>query len=373
MTTIEPVLFSVERELESWADSVARLPAQVRKAIEDGQGELAARLLVAGGERRVNWLTNVVFHTRHKRLRGREIRPGETDLAGKWLEIRRDVVLPMLRAPVPVPPAPPVASQTFPLAPTPTRPMAEWRQQALKVAGIDPAKWQPVKKFKHNRPIVERVYAYYMGLFNRNENLLWAGMAKLAGGTVFRALLDIHFQIEAKIGAGNPTVFGGFEIGSLAVMEMRLIEAQQAIFEDLAWQHQAFVEKGLKELEAFQGVPISAWRDIASNDSARVWHGNKALLRREQEVILAPFYQAVRDMTDMDMIPKQMSERAESPIPDGKPFRVVVPGGDITLLADRWKWIETDMLPAYQRLTPERRRKLVNHPLTELANRRWPS
>jgi hypothetical protein len=60
-----PVLFSVESELESWADSVARLPAQVRKAIEDGQGELAARLLVAGGERRENWLTNVVFHTRH--------------------------------------------------------------------------------------------------------------------------------------------------------------------------------------------------------------------------------------------------------------------------------------------------------------------
>ena len=63
---------------------------------------------------------------------------------------------------------------------------------------------------------------------------------------------------------------------------------------------------------------------------------------------------------------------ALSPVPGGKPFREVVPGGDITVFEDRWKWIETDMLPAYERLTPQRRRQPVDTPLGELAARRWP-
>lgn len=364
-----PVLFSVEGELETWADTLLRLPARVRAAIQDGFEPVAVTLLIAGGKRNENWLTDVVFHVRHPELRGRKIRPGERKLAQEWLDIRNLIVRPLLLAPVPA--APPVSP--VPVVPAaPTRSVTDWLQRALQAAGIDPAKWQPVKKFRHNRPIVERVYSYYMGLFNRNENLMWAGMAKLAGGTVFRALLDTQFLIEAKISAGNPTIAGGFEIGTLGELQMRLIEAQRSIFEDLAWQHQAFVEAGLPELVAHPGVPVDAWRDIASGDAARVRNGNKALLRREQEVILAPFYQAVRDMKDFDLVPRQMSEKAESPIPDGKPFRVVVPGGDITVFADRWKWIETDMLPAYLRLTPERRRQLVKHPLIDLAKRNWP-
>ncbi|HKN55951.1 MAG TPA: hypothetical protein VJX66_25880, partial [Amycolatopsis sp.] len=356
--------FSVEHELEDWADTVARLPILARAALKAGNAPLAVRLLVSGGRRDENWLTDIVFHARHPELHGRAIRPGERALTRDWTAIRTDIVRPALAAP----PAPAGPAVSAPLA----LPVPEWQRRALAAAGIDPVKWNPGNGFELNRPIVERVYAYYMGLFARNENLLWAGMAKLAGGAVFQGLILAQQQFDtAKWGIGqDPSA--GVVVNLAHALQVVLLQTQQAIFADLAWQHQAFVEAGLPELVAAAGVPVDAWRDIASGVQGRVRRGNRALLRREQEIIVAPFYTKIRDLKDFDLIPDQMSREALSPIPGGKPFREVVPDGDITVFADRWKWIETDMLPAYEGLTPQRRRQLVNTPLADLAKRRWP-
>jgi len=151
-----------------------------------------------------------------------------------------------------------------------------------------------------------------------------------------------------------------------------LLATQRAIFEDLAWQHEAFVQAGPAEPAATAGAQADAWRDIGSGDPGRIRRGNRELLLREQKTVVAPFYGEIRAMKDFDMIPDRMSREALSPIPGGKPFREVVPGGDITVFEDRWKWIETDMLPAYEGLTPQRRRRLVGTPLGDLAARRWP-
>jgi hypothetical protein len=363
--------FSVEGELESWADTLLRLPAQVRAAIRAGRAEDAVRLLVAGGKRDENWLTDVAFHTRRPGLHGRAIRPGERALAQEWTAIRTSVVQPLLlsaSAPAPVTP-PPVA------APAPrVRSVTEWRQRALAAAGIDPARWDPDAGFKDNETVVERVYAYDMGVFNHNENLLWAGMAKLAGAQVHRGLAVTQATMDAAAMTADQVPTADVIIGYASMVQVKLLVGQRAIFEDLAWQHQAFVEAGLPALMALSapGLPLDAWRDIASGEPGRVRRGNKVLLRREQEVVLAPCYASIRAIPDFDQIPERMSADALSPVPGGKPFREVVPGGDITVFADRWKWIETDMLPAYERLTPERRRQLVNTPLTDLAARRLP-
>jgi hypothetical protein len=252
--------------------------------------------------------------------------------------------------------------------------VADWRRQALQSAGIDPATWNPDAGFKYNERIVERAYAYYMGLFNHNENLLWAGMAKLAGGQVYRGLTITQTSIDAAAMTSDQVPSADVIIFYASIVQVELLIAQRAIFEDLAWQHQAFAEGGLPALVAASaaGVPVDGWRDIASGDHGRVRRGNRALLRREQEVVLAPFYASIRDIPDLDQIPKRMYADALSPIPGGKPFREVVPGGDITLYRDRWRWIETDMLPAYEQLTPGRRRQLVNTPLADLAAQRWP-
>jgi hypothetical protein len=458
--------FSVEGELLMWATELAQAPRQVRESFGRRAEMQAVRVLVDSGARDEEWLTNLVFHARHRELGGRSIRPDEPRLAHEWQAIRDDeiqpclagdamdpgappesavvrtegespggvfdvvrdvlatnavhsalaggernenrltdigyralpgggapikagdprfaelseqwirirdrIVRPLLRAPAPPAPAP--APPHKALAAQPVRPVADWRRRALQSAGIDPAKWNPDAGFKSNKRIVEQVYAYDMGLFNHNENLLWAGMAKLAGGQVYRGLTITQASIDAAAMTSDQVPSADVIIYYAFIVQVKLLIAQRAIFEDLAWQHQAIVEGGLPALVAASaaGVPVDAWRDIASGDHGRVRRGNRALLRREQEVVLAPFYASIRDIKDFDQIPEQMSANALSPIPGGKPFREVVPGGDITLFRDRWRWIETDMLPAYEQLTPGRRRQLVNTPLADLAAQRWP-
>ncbi|MDN3522548.1 hypothetical protein [Halomonas ramblicola] len=263
----------------------------------------------------------------------------------------------------------------------------EWLERAYAEAGIDAGDWVPRRGFEANESNVRKVYAYYTALFNRDEELLWAGMAKLAGGTVLNGLRQTQAPIDAYEVARDNAVWGdpgerafvsmmGVQAGYARRLQQLLLAMQKAIFEDLAWQHQAYIERGLPALETLhdsgESVPIEAWRDIASGEPGRVQRGNQALLRREQGRVLPRFYGEIRDIPDFDQIPSRMSGRARSPIPGGRSFEDVVPGGEITRFPDRWRWIERDMLPAYEGLSGERRRQLVNTTLNDLAARRFP-
>jgi hypothetical protein len=48
-----------------------------------------------------------------------------------------------------------------------------------------------------------------------------------------------------------------------------------------------------------------------------------------------------------------------------------VPGGDITKFEDRWKWLEKDMIPAFEKLDRKSLERLVNKSLDELANQQF--
>lgn len=91
-----PGPFSVEGELLLWATELAQAPQRVRAAFDREEQADAVRLLVGSGVRDEEWLTNLVFHARHRELGGRSIEPGDAALAAEWRAIHDEEVRPRL-------------------------------------------------------------------------------------------------------------------------------------------------------------------------------------------------------------------------------------------------------------------------------------
>lgn len=85
--------FSVDGELLAWAAELVQVPRQVRDALGRQAAGEAVELLVDGGVRDEEWLTNLVFHARHRELGGRPVEP---ELADEWQAIRDGEVRPRL-------------------------------------------------------------------------------------------------------------------------------------------------------------------------------------------------------------------------------------------------------------------------------------
>jgi monoamine oxidase len=88
----QPGPFSVEGELLTWATELAQAPRRVRESFERQTETQAVRIMIDSGARDEEWLTNLVFHARHRELGGKSIRPDEPRLAHEWQAIRDDVI-----------------------------------------------------------------------------------------------------------------------------------------------------------------------------------------------------------------------------------------------------------------------------------------
>jgi uncharacterized protein DUF2515 len=258
--------------------------------------------------------------------------------------------------------------------------VAEWQNRAMAAAGIDPKKWDPSDGFADNKDNIQKVYALYAQWYLAHPELKWAGMAKLAGGSVYGGLLKLQ---DERPGWSPRDIIVPFLVydkvkqRQMDKVERIFVDMQKNIFMDLAWQHQAYVEGGLSALGAaynrgdMSAANYEAWVKIASGDKAAQWEGNKALLMREQSEVLPPGYERIRDLTGGGTIAENISENTQSPLPGGAPFQTLYPDGDVTKFEDRWKWIDEHMLPEYKALGDDHTRALVAQPLEQLANREF--
>lgn len=180
-------------------------------------------------------------------------------------------------------------------------------------------------------------------------------MAKMAGRTVWRGLND--GQCYGSILPGQAQNLA-FEI------ERQLVSMNRQIFMDLAWQHEAYLSGGIKEInEARQRGELSirnwnAWqlidKGITDGNRDLVSQGNKLLLKREQQIILAEGYRALAALN----MGKIMGAMATSPIPFGDSFNTVVPGGSLCDFDDRWRWISQELFPRWASMSAETRSRL---------------
>jgi hypothetical protein len=331
-----------------------------------------------------------------------------------------------------------------------------WQWEALRLAGIDPSTWDPSLGLDRIDAEARAAWELYGTLYDENpEQFLWAGMAKLAGGTFYAGFQDINVLRRALERPGmtverarelirewfphlpRPALGVLLEaagrsldglVADLRFVETTFLRMQRNIFDDLAWQHIAYQQGGLAAMEALHGggdlrqAHILAWRDIDTGDPARIEAGNARLLRHEQERIIGTDYDRIRDHSPITWaLTMGMSVIAESPVPGGRPFRDVVPyrveatvdipdriplvpdrlvpdripgtgirvpggGGvyvgtpgqlsagvdlplhNVSIFDNRWRWIETDMVPAYLALLESGgAQPLIATPIEELA------
>jgi hypothetical protein len=230
--------------------------------------------------------------------------------------------------------------------------------------------WDPDAGFAANRAYLARLYGYYGNLYGTDpERFLWAGFARLGGVSVVGGL---DYLVREP--------FPNYPDPSL--LTVSLVGIAKAIFLDLGWLHEAFLEDPALAIElghahddrfpareSYEG----AWTAIASGEAAAVVEGNLRLLAIEQFSIVQPFYDRVMADPTAGPVFRQTGGAARRIHPYHRDFAAVVPGGDLADPDQRWAWINEPggMWDAWAALPPEERLRLVELPLEDLVAQQW--
>jgi len=217
--------------------------------------------------------------------------------------------------------------------------------------------------FKRNQAIT----AAYAEMYLRNPKVYkWAGMAALTSATVGRGMYVMYGLRQAHLGS----VVGLFG-REVAETFRQLGAGNRAVFADIYWQHMAYEQSGLDELERIGRAgelaqqALHGWRLIdagrRTGDQELVWEGNTVLLHFEQKEVLQP---QVYDRNPA--LWHEVSGWIPSPIPGHREiFGDFARGGNIGVFSERWSWIKGRMLPRWRALADEQPAR-VRHLLQSL-------
>ncbi len=243
----------------------------------------------------------------------------------------------------------------------------KWVEQAYgKIAAAEKASSVEKIPLERNK-LINKAYAE---MYLSNPAIFkWAGMAAFASQSAGKKMAQIQLGYFAELTAqivrpvlGLPLTLAAKNCEYLFGM---VALGNKAIYEDLYWQHLAYREGGIEELEAIYregDLPVgilTAWQQIdtgAKTDNQElIWAGNTSLLMHEQKYIIQPvLYAGKLNLALWKLISLVHSLSGlllTSPVPGGAlDFRDAVPGGNLANFADRWQWCIETILPVWRKL-----------------------
>jgi|HubBroStandDraft_2_1064218.scaffolds.fasta_scaffold40481_2 hypothetical protein len=249
-----------------------------------------------------------------------------------------------------------------------------WRSQARQNAyGGGP--WSSVTDgmTDANRAILCQIYTYYGTLHQKvPDKFHWAGLAKLAGGAVVSGLDMARKAFQIMSVGADP---------STDTDTVKLMQTAQNVFEDIAWQFEAYTTQGIGELRALlpsqdasaaKGPDgnmypcMPAWEDIdkGADDAVR---GAHTLLQHEQKVMV----QFGLASMDQNFLTNRAGAFTLCPHPYGRSFSVVEPQGQIANQNDRWNWVETDMWPQWKAVDAGEQARIIGLDFSAIVARNF--
>src|ERR1700722_3578063 len=145
---------------------------------------------------------------------------------------------------------------------------------------------------------------------------------------------------------------------------------QKAVFHDLAWQQEAYLDGGLAALEPFYESgdidknTYQGWRQIddgiRTNNQSEIVAGNTALLYREQKQVLQPYYNELSSLPGGVAMANSM---VTNPVPGGAQFA----GTDITNFDQRFSWMQWQVVHPFAQTTHAQRNADEADSFTELT------
>jgi hypothetical protein len=243
----------------------------------------------------------------------------------------------------------------------------DWWQHLARTNAFGDQSLQPSDGFtKLNETLLCQMYSYYGSLHSKNPTkFIWVGLAKMAGACVVSGL-----RMAAAVSR-----FSGPEQDADSCM---LIDTAKKLFEDVAWQFEAYAGAGIGDLRALlpdydasnlipngQAFPsLPAWELIEKGNAAQ---GGVGIAEREQKVFIQNGFNSV----ETNELTGRAGAITQCPHPYGRSFSVVEPTGSIQVKDDRFDWITKDMWPTWVALPPAERGRLVDLPFEAMIARNF--
>jgi hypothetical protein len=224
---------------------------------------------------------------------------------------------------------------------------------------VDMYDYSLTNSFMTNRPYIQAIYGYYQELFDQEPQLfLWAGLAKLAGGPVYAGMSDLQWtqnDLELWTIYTNVDLGASFSASVCAFLQGALMEGNQDIFDDMAWQFRAYQASGVWALryasDNHQDTVYSNDRPIdedtwnrmfqgeTQNQSNLIANANLLLTQREQQYIVDASMKRIDLISDANHLFSQLATSPVDKVNDASFVALLGIFGDVTDYQQRWRWI----------------------------------